>query len=121
VTFPLLLFLILGFLDLWAFAKQDLLATLGTAQGAQAASMGLKDNEIIDQVLATAQGALVKKNVNVSPPCGQRRLGAATTVVSDLYLVPLTALYEQFWAAIGRTTRPIHSSVTLTVLVDCRG
>lgn len=114
----LMLFLIMGFFDLYAFAKQDLLATMAIAQGAQAAAMGLPDDKAIEHTVRVSQGVLQKERVTVTP-CTMRLAGSTATVSSDLYLVPLTPLYAQFWEAIGRLGKPLTYATTLAVVVPC--
>lgn len=115
---PIFLFMIIGFMDLYWFVRQDLLSTLATVDGAQVAALGQADDEVAAHTVVASQNVLKGKDVTVTP-CSLRKAGTTATVASDLYLTPLTALYAPFWTATGRTTRPIHYSTSLGVVVPC--
>lgn len=110
--------MIVGFMDLYWFARQDMLAAFAVASGAQAAALGAKDYETVEQAVVISQDALKEKNIQVTP-CALRTVGSTAKVSGELYLVPLTALYEPFWYATGRLGRPIHHEASLRVLAPC--
>lgn len=115
---PLALFAILGTVDLYWFAKQDLLATLGTVHGAQIAASGASDGAVRDYAVRASQGTLRMKDVTVTP-CGVRARASTARVTGELYLTPLTPLYEPFWSLIGRLSTPLRYEAFSVMMVDC--
>lgn len=117
---PVLLVLVVGFFDLAAFMKQDLLATVATAQGANAAALGAPDLVAIDHTVQASQRTLQAAHVAVTG-CALRTPGAPATVASDLYLEPISELLRPMWQTSGRLGAPIHHAVTLVTLTGCTG